>query len=573
MSSLPPEAGAVESEVTAQPTTTATPAASHETTARPSRPSLRPPEPTKKETLKDRLIAAFFALVRDPNPILLKEFRATLRTPLFVRALYSLTGVVALFVVALGAVFGDQEYVNPADVGQGVFQAFFTAIAVGICLFAPPYSATAITSERETRTYESLVLSDMSATRIILGKFFAFFGSMVLVLIAVSPVISIAFLFGGVSPIAVVVAFVSTLVLLALATSFGVAISARVDSNRMAILGAVLFLPPALMLMIFDLALGDQAGNQWSTAFDEGPFWFALALPELWKHLDALTAIVILPLSAAGSLIWFLLASAIVGIRHVGEDKSTPLKLWAAVTGPVAGCVIGGTAALLDSGSDIDLGVATVILATIVGAFIGIVFANEPPLPPRARTKPTFLSRLLSPIGPGAAGTTRFALVASLIPPVITAAIFVMKAVLNGAGNLDFSPVLAATVGGVCFTLCSTPIAEGMRLFVGNGLVARLLTLILFTVLILAPTSVSFVLDAARMGGSDVPWMLSPVGLIGMGVRGSERAISASDYMLPLLAACCYAGVGLLAWAFIEVFVRRAKARDEAARASHVSTG
>jgi hypothetical protein len=541
---------------------------------RASRPSLRPPTPATKETWKDRLIAAFFALVRDPNPILLKEFRATLRTPLFVRTLYVLTGLVALLMVAIGAMFSDQEYVSPADIGQGVFQSFFTVVACVICLFVPSYSATAITSERETKTYESLVLSDMSATRIILGKFFAYFGSTVLILIAVSPVISIAFLFGGVPPLGVMVAFVSTLVLLAVAASFGIAISARVESTRMAILAAVMFLAPSLMLLVFDLALGDQARSQWSTSFGEGPFWFALALPELWKQLDAVISIVIFPLAIAGCATWFLLASAVVGIRHPGEDRSTPLKLWAAVTAPAVGLVVGGTPALLDSGSDMDVGVATTILATILGVFIGMVFANEPPLPPRARKKATTLSRLLSPIGPGAAGTTRFALVVSVIPPVVTALIFVAKAVMHGAGAMNFAPLLATVIGGASLAVCTTSIAEGMRLFVGNGLVARLLTIILFTVLILAPVSVSFVIEAANMGSADVPWMLSPVGMLGIAVRATDRAsMPETDYVIPFLGACFYAFVGLVTWAGIEVFVRRAKARDAALRASHVSGG
>ena len=565
MSSLPPETAPLAAETAAlAPRVSDTP--------RPSRPSLRPPEPTKEETWRDRLVAALFALVRDPNPILLKEFRATLRTPLFVRMLYVLTGMVALFVVGIGAAFGDDGYVTPADVGQGLFQTFFSTIAFTICLFVPAYSATAITSEREARTYESLVLSDMSATRIILGKFFAYFGSAVLILIAVSPVISIAFLFGGVPPTGVLVAFISTLVLLAVATSFGIAVSARLENTRMAILGGLCFLLPAFFALLADLGLGEVAGNTWSTSF-EGPFWFALALPEVWKQPDALVGIALFPLATAGATTWFLLATAVVGIRHPGEDRSTPLKIWAVVTAPVTAIVIGGSAVLLNNTNDADLGVAIVILATMAGAFIGFVFANEPPLPPRARQRPTLLSRLLTPIGPGAAGTIRFALVVSIIPPLLTALIFATKAVSTGALISSMEPVVMAAFGGACLVLTVTAVAEAMRLFVGNGLVARLLTIILFMMMILGPTSISVVLDVNGMSDALIPVMLSPIGLLVEAVRAAEQSSPAPQFVIPLLSSVGYAFFAFVTWMGIEVFVRRATKRDEAARASHVSAG
>ena len=570
MSSLPPEPAPFVAEIAA-------PAPRVSDPPRPSRPSLRPPEPAKKETLRDRLVATLFALVRDPNPILLKEFRATLRTPLFVRMLYVLTGMVALLVVGIGAAFGDESYVTPANVGQGLFQTFFSIIAFTICLFVPAYSATAITSERETRTYESLVLSDMSATRIILGKFFAYFGSAVLILIAVSPVISIAFLFGGVSPSGVLVAFISTLVLLAVATSFGIAVSARLENTRMAILGGLCFLLPSFFGLLADLGLGEIAGNTWSTSF-EGPFWFALALPEVWKQLDALVGIAVFPLATAGAMTWFLLASAVVGIRHPGEDRSTPLKIWAAVTAPAAAIVIGGSAVLLNNTNDAELGVVIVIFATMAGAFIGFVFANEPPLPPRARKSPTLLSRLLAPIGPGAAGTTRFALVVSVIPPLLTALIFVTKAISTSASVSSMESVVMAAFGGACLVLSLTAVAEAMRLLVGNGLVARLLTIILFVMLILGPTSISVVLDVNGVSNALIPVMLSPIGLLVEAVRVSEGAsfrtlASSANYVIPALASAFYAFLAFVTWVGIEVFVQRAKKRDEAARASHVSAG
>ena len=154
------------------------------------------------KAIAERIGAAF----ADPNPILVKELRATFRTALFVRFLYLCTGLVALLVLGVGAAIASGE-VPPAEVGQVVFQLFMGAALLVLSLVAPGYASACVTSEREQQTWESLELSGMSPWRIVLGKFAAWYASIALVLVALSPVVGIAFLFGGVSPWQVLVGF------------------------------------------------------------------------------------------------------------------------------------------------------------------------------------------------------------------------------------------------------------------------------------------------------------------------------------------------------------------------------
>ena len=186
-----------------------------------------PPPPDLRTRIKD----AALALVRDPNPILLKELRATLRTPLFVRFLYLCTGLVAIVVLMGSATFSGTN-TAPAEVGRAIFHLFFGTLALVLVFAAPSQAASAFTLEKETKTWESLLLSGMSPTRIVLGKFFAVYGSILLVVIAVAPVIGVGFLFGGVSPLAVLVGFGWLLGALAVAVSFGIAVSVRMESTR-----------------------------------------------------------------------------------------------------------------------------------------------------------------------------------------------------------------------------------------------------------------------------------------------------------------------------------------------------
>ena len=160
---------------TAPSATTSTPEGrvSHADGPRRSRPSLASP-PLPPPSLRARLEALVLAPLRDPNPILLKELRATFRTALFIRFLYLLTGVVAVTVLLGGAMIGEGN-TAPAEVGSALFHIFFGMVLLVLCLVAPSYAATAITTERETRTYESLVLSGMGAWEIVWGKFLAYF--------------------------------------------------------------------------------------------------------------------------------------------------------------------------------------------------------------------------------------------------------------------------------------------------------------------------------------------------------------------------------------------------------------
>src|SRR5215831_414468 len=86
------------------------------------------------------------AWLRDPNPILVKELRATLRTNLFVRFLYLSTGLLGLIVLVTGAAVASGD-MTPATVGQLVFQLFFGTALLVISLVAPGYASAAITAE------------------------------------------------------------------------------------------------------------------------------------------------------------------------------------------------------------------------------------------------------------------------------------------------------------------------------------------------------------------------------------------------------------------------------------------
>ena len=250
-------------------------------------------------------IGAFFA---DPNPILVKELRGTFRTALFVRFLYLSTGVIALLVLAIGAL-GVSDDVPPATVGRVLFQIFLGAGLFVITIVAPGYASAAITAEREQETWESLELSGMSAWRIVWGKLAACYASIALVLVALSPIVGIAFLFGGVSPGEVLVGFASLMVALVPAVAFGIAISARLRSTRIAVvLATVSFAPLVVMGLSLMIVLGEKAALEWGIGTD-GPFFYTEAFVTRLGEIDTWLLLVGLPIYALGMPSWFLVAS------------------------------------------------------------------------------------------------------------------------------------------------------------------------------------------------------------------------------------------------------------------------
>jgi len=509
------------------------------------------------------------APLRDPNPILLKELRATFRTNLFIRFLYLLTGIVAVSVLLGGAMIGEGN-TPPADVGSALFHVFFGLVLFVLCLVAPAYAATAVTTERETRTFESLVLSGMGAWQIVWGKFLAYFGSIVLVVVAIAPVIGVAFLFGGVSPGAVLVAFFWMLVILATAVAWGLAVSARLDSTRIAIvLSTVLFVPVAMMLSGFVTALGEEAQRAWGTPFD-GPFWFAEAFPQRIDTLDGWGALVFCPAFVFGSTIWFFLASSVAGLRHPGEDRSTPLKLWAAFVAPasVATAAIPIGMFFPSARDTTNVGLFLSCVAGFLGLFIGLVFANEPPLPPRARGKVTWLGRLLSVIGPGAAGTTRFALVAAALPPVGVGALGVVARHAADpslyVGDDGDGALFVMAVGNALVATTITALAVVFRLWSRNGVVARLLALVTLATAVLVPVLLSLILEpnVFDYGNRMPPLMaLSPLGPIWSSLLIVDR-VDVSDVFLVFLGMAGYGAATLALWVGIEIHVARVRRTD-----------
>lgn len=138
----------------------------------------------------------------DFNPVLVKELRGRMRgVRTFVLLsvfLALLGGATLLFYAVIAGQFSD-DFNAGRRIGQALFYMIAFSALVGVSVITPTLTAGALAGERERQTFDLLIASQLSPWQIVLGKLGAALGFAVLIVLAVVPIMSIAFLFGGVS--------------------------------------------------------------------------------------------------------------------------------------------------------------------------------------------------------------------------------------------------------------------------------------------------------------------------------------------------------------------------------------
>ncbi|RMF53691.1 MAG: hypothetical protein D6749_01555 [Chloroflexota bacterium] len=207
---------------------------------------------TEAQALPRRRIGLF------KNPVVVKELRGRMRG---VRA-FAVLSVYLLLMVAfallLYVIATASQDISGFTSGGQIGRTLFTGI-IGIQLFlvtfiAPSFTASAISGERERQTYDLLKTTLLPARTLVLGKLFSALSYVFLLLIAAVPLQSIAFLFGGVSEIEVVLSFVILAVTAVTLGAMGLYFSAsqaRTLSANITTYAVTIFITIGLPMAIF----------------------------------------------------------------------------------------------------------------------------------------------------------------------------------------------------------------------------------------------------------------------------------------------------------------------------------
>ncbi len=224
-----------------------------------------------RERLEQKLRRLGVAL---QSPILVREMRALLRgRKFFVSHMLLLTVLAGVLLIAATTAAAGDEKGDPAQIGQILYWAFFFGLSVVIIFLVPAFSCTAITTEREGKTLDLLLTTTIRPWEIVWGKLLSALTVILLFMASALPLVTVCFLFGGISPWDLAVLYMLVLFGTLVVSSVSLSVSAHCqESKSSVVISYVLTLIIVVgMVVVYwaiaDALFGSGAGGRGASAF------------------------------------------------------------------------------------------------------------------------------------------------------------------------------------------------------------------------------------------------------------------------------------------------------------------
>lgn len=362
----------------------------------------QPPSGPASQRLGDRARFRFQRAWATPNPIFVREMRQTARLTRTPIGLALVTAGTTLVLALVGVLV--QQSRGGAFTGYVAHQIFFGAAYFVVTLFGPVLAANVIAAEREGRTWEALQLTGLGPGTIARGKFAAAYVSLATYIVGLAPVSALVFLFGGVSPLEVALGFLFLLVMGGFSVATGLAVSSKLESGRVAMAVTFLIGAPVSVIAFTAFGVGGSylAHELWPQVEAGPPIWYPTACVVAPFDARFVGVLVVGPLLALALPAWFLHEATVAALGPEGGDGTFGVKRWYLATSAVA--ALAGTTPAFGSGPGGNRIAMTIgVLASLFGAFAGLLFQGEPPIVPRrlrhrwAQERPSLFRRLWRP--------------------------------------------------------------------------------------------------------------------------------------------------------------------------------
>jgi len=154
------------------------------------------------------------------SPMLVKELRQGLKGYGFMLLFISMQAVLALYI--FGAAFADSY----DDTGHQISTVVFYLLCMVTLIAQPLRGMSAVSSEIKENTIELMVMTRLSAWRIVFGKWISIVSQSALIIIAVAPYLIVRYFFGGMQLFPEIMVLVSIFILSASFTAITVGLSA-----------------------------------------------------------------------------------------------------------------------------------------------------------------------------------------------------------------------------------------------------------------------------------------------------------------------------------------------------------
>ena len=340
--------------------------------------SVPPPPPSVRGFARARL--GLSRLVADPNPVWMRELKASARLQRTPVVLAVITGMMTLLVCSIGGIASiDAE---PAKVGVWLYHTFFSLAFTLVAWMGPAMAATGIAAERSGGTWEALELTGLGAPAIARGKFLGALTYVSMYLVMLAPVGALPFLFGGVTALEVLLAFVVLGACAVLSVTFGLAMSSKFSSPSLAILVTLLVSIPCSLAAYGGLGVGLSfaANSLWHGVAGGPPVWLPTAYVRADFGVEYVTLLVLVPLVSMALPAWLFHEITVANMAAPSDDRSTRLRVWTLVTGPFMTATTIACGVALDDPSWFVTGELCLVGTYL---FVAFLFAGEPLGPSR----------------------------------------------------------------------------------------------------------------------------------------------------------------------------------------------
>lgn len=181
------------------------------------------------------------------NPVLQRELSSYLRSARTYALEALVLSLLGLLVVAAWPPERKIDVLNPLA-AKRLIELFFAGLFALASLSAPALAATALTGEKERKTYEMLLASALEPGKIVRGKWLASLAPSLVLTIASLPLVMLCLPLGGISFYEAAAAALSTLAAAACFAMIGLAASAYFTRTAAALTASYLIVLPLMLL-------------------------------------------------------------------------------------------------------------------------------------------------------------------------------------------------------------------------------------------------------------------------------------------------------------------------------------
>ncbi|MDP4626250.1 MAG: hypothetical protein NWT08_14065 [Akkermansiaceae bacterium] len=254
------------------------------------------------------------------SPMLVKELRQGLRTRSFVGVFLALQIILGIILLAASAA-ADSD-----DAGSSISSVIFTFFSIAVLIIQPMRGISALSSEVKGNTIDMMVLTRLSAWRIVTGKWTAIVSQSALLLITIVPYLILRYFFGGMNLFGEIMLLAMIFITSATLTAITVGLSAS-GSVILRMVLPMIALPIAAYSMLMMMAFGGGSA-------------FLIELVSLADKDSRIFVPIYLATCAYGG--FFMLSIGTSLIAPYAENHSTKRRLvalWVTIVAAGLGCM------------------------------------------------------------------------------------------------------------------------------------------------------------------------------------------------------------------------------------------